>query len=321
MTPPSQTAAPTLTRREATVALAGVAAAAGLGCTPEGSASPSSDSQGDREVAGAVRMPTAFIPHGGGPWPILSLPTLPAGETKALATYMRTISDVPGRNEPRALVVFSAHWEETKVTITTGAKPDLYFDYRGFPPEAYDLKWPAPGEPEIAGRVEDLLRAGGFDTARDADRGFDHGTFIPLLLAYPQAEVPVVQVSLKRGLDPAEHLAMGRALAPLREHGVYILGSGNSFHNLRALFGRDESKALASREFDGWLEHAVTLPPAERAAALARWAEAPGARESHPREEHLIPLMIAAGAAADDAARVAWRGTMAGMALSAHHFG
>ena len=311
----------TLTRREATVALAGVAAAAGLGCTPKGGAEPSPDVEDPNKTGSAARMPTAFIPHGGGPWPVASLPMMPDDETKALAAYMRSIGEVPGRSTPRALVVISAHWEEAKVTINTGAKPDLYFDYRGFPPEAYELKWPAPGDPELAGQIEDLLVAGGFATARNADRGYDHGTFIPLILAYPDAAVPVVQVSLKRGLDPAEHVAMGRALAPLRERGVYILGSGNSFHNLRALFGRQGSAVGASRAFDAWLEQAVTRPAAERGAALARWSEAPGARESHPREEHLIPLMVAAGAAGDDLGRVAWRGTMAGMALSAHHFG
>lgn len=311
----------TLTRREATAALAGVAAAAGLGCTPKDGAAPSSDSGGATKATSSRRMPTAFIPHGGGPWPILSLPMMPADETKALAAYMRTIAEVPGHDRPRALVVISAHWEETKVTINTGAKPALHFDYSGFPSEAYELTWPAPGDPEVAGRVEDLLRAGGLPTATNANRGYDHGTFVPLILAYPKADVPVVQVSLKRGLDPAEHLAMGRALAPLRDEGVYILGSGNSFHNLRALFGRDASSAEASRAFDAWLEQAVTGPAGEREAALARWSEAPGAGLSHPREEHLIPLMVAAGAAGDDAGRVAWRGTMASMALSAHHFG
>lgn len=310
-----------LTRREATVALAGVAAAAGLGCTPKDGASASSHSKDATKGGSAERMPTAFIPHGGGPWPILSLPMMPAQETKALADYMRSIADLPGDRKPRALVVFSAHWEETVVTINTGARPSLYFDYQGFPPESYELTWPAPGDPEVAGEVEDLLRAGGFATSRNTSRGFDHGTFVPLMLAYPNADVPVVQVSLKRGLDPAEHLAMGRALEPLRERGVYILGSGNSFHNLRALFGRDASMVDASKEFDEWLEQTVARSGPERASALSRWAEAPAARASHPREEHLIPLMVAAGAAGDDAARIAWRGTMAGMALSAHHFG
>jgi len=266
------------------------------------------------------RVPTAFIPHGGGPWPILGLDMMPPEETTALADYMRSIARVPAE-KPRALVVVSAHWEAEKVTINTGAEPELYFDYSGFPPESYELTWPAPGDPELAGEIEDLLRAGGLATARNADRGFDHGTFVPMILAYPEADVPVVQVSLKRGLDPAEHLAMGEALAPLRDRGVYILGSGNSFHNLRALFGRDRTHVEAARAFDEWLAQAVARPRAERNAELSRWAEAPGARQSHPREEHLLPLMVVAGAAGEDPGRVAWRGSMAGMALSAHHFG
>lgn len=313
-----------MTRREATAALAGAAAAAGLGCASEGGTptrGSSAQPDGDRKAAGSsTRMPTAFIPHGGGPWPILSLPMMPAEETKALADYMRSIARVPA-TKPRALLVLSAHWEREKVTVNTGAKPDLYFDYSGFPPESYQLKWPAPGDPELAGEVEDLIRAAGLPTARDGERGYDHGTFIPLLLAYPKAEVPVVQVSLKRGLDPDEHLALGRALAPLRDRGVYILGSGNSFHNLRALIGGDRSFEGAAAAFDAWLEQAVTASPAERAAQLAAWSKAPAAQRSHPREEHLIPLMVAAGAAGEDAGRVAWSGTMAGMKLSAHHFG
>lgn len=265
-------------------------------------------------------LPAAFIPHGGGPWPILELPMMPADETRALAEYMRSIAALPPQR-PRALLVISAHWEESVATVNTGAAPGMYYDYGGFPPEAYQLQWPAPGDPELASEVGALLRGAGFRTAYNAERGYDHGTFVPLLLAYPRADVPVVQLSLKRGLDPAEHLAMGRALAPLRQQGVYILGSGNSYHNLRAFFGRDPRSAAASQAFDAWLNQVVTMPAGEREAHLAQWERAPDARLCHPREEHLIPLMVVAGAAGDAQGRVTWSGTMGGKQLSAHHFG
>lgn len=264
-------------------------------------------------------MPTAFVPHGGGPWPVLNLPQLPADETDALAGYMRSIGETPSR--PKALLVISAHWEERVATVNTNPAPGMYYDYGGFPDEAYRLKWPAPGAPELAAEVRALLSKAGFQTAENATRGYDHGTFIPLMLAYPAADIPVVQLSLLRGLDPAQHVAMGRALASLRDQGVYIIGSGNSFHNLRALFAHDPRFTPASKHFDKWLEETVQLPAAERAKRLERWLEAPDARTCHPREEHLIPLMVVAGAAENDVGRVPWSGTMGGLQVSAHHFG
>lgn len=266
-----------------------------------------------------TRTPTAFVPHGGGPWPVLRLPALPDAEAEPLGAYMRSISDVTPA--PSALLVVSAHWEESVPTINTGAAPPMLYDYGGFPEEAYALRWPAPGDPELAADVDGLLRAAGFRTAKNDRRGFDHGTFVPLMLAYPRADVPVVQLSLKQGLDPAEHLAIGRALAPLRDRGVYILGSGNSYHNLPAFFRGGPRDVQASRELDAWLADTIAMPAAERNARLQRWEQAPSARESHPREEHLIPLMVVAGAAESDTGRVQWTGTMGGMQVSAHHFG
>lgn len=166
----------------------------------------------------ATRMPTAFIPHGGGPWPVLRMSRFPEAETHALATYLRSIADVSPT--PSSLLVVSAHWEARVPTINTGAAPPMLYDYGGFPEEAYRLQWPALGDPELAAEVQRSLAGAGFRTETDARRGYDHGTFVPLMLAYPEAKVPVVQLSLVRGLDPAEHLAMGRALAPLRDRGV-----------------------------------------------------------------------------------------------------
>ena len=314
---------PEVTRRQAVLGAVGTAAglaamAAGSGLGGEKRSSTATSDQAGTAKPG--RMPTAFVPHGGGPWPILRLPMLPDDEADALQAYMRSISAVAPR--PRALLVVSAHWEATRPTVNTGPAPGMLFDYYNFPPEAYQFQWPAPGDPELASQVRDLLADAGFDPSEDAERGFDHGTFIPLMLAYPQGDVPVVQLSLLNSLDPEAHVAMGRALAPLRDEGVYILGSGNSFHNLRALF-RDRSTEMvaASDAFDDWLAETVQLVGGEREERLARWAEAPSARPSHPREEHLIPLMVAAGAAGTDPGQVEWSGRMAGFRVSAHHFG
>jgi aromatic ring-opening dioxygenase catalytic subunit (LigB family) len=295
-------------------------AAVGLiGCGNQGEVMTENDPAREPKRATAS-MPTAFIPHGGGPWPVLSMSSMPADETQSLAAYMRSIAAAP-QVRPRALLVISAHWETPTLTVNTGPAPGMYYDYGGFPEAAYQLQWPAPGDPELAAEVRALLDHAGLRCEEDRQRGYDHGTFIPLMLAYPQADVPVVQLSLRRGLDPAEHLAIGQALAPLRKQGVYLLGSGNSFHNLRALFSGDRRLVPASEQFDQWLAEAITAPAAERARLLERWADAPMARDAHPREEHLLPLMVVAGAAGNDLGTVTWTGGMSGFRISAHQFG
>jgi aromatic ring-opening dioxygenase catalytic subunit (LigB family) len=167
--------------------------------------------------------------------------------------------------------------------------------------------------------VQELLGAAGFQTATDAQRGYDHGTFVPLKLTYPDADVPTVQLSLVQGLDPEVHLAMGRALAPLRDEGVLILGSGMSYHNLGEL--RSGGALGASVAFDGWLKDAATADPETRARRLGEWASAPSARRAHPREEHLLPLMVVAGAAGRDTGRVTWSEDWMGARISAFQFG
>jgi aromatic ring-opening dioxygenase catalytic subunit (LigB family) len=218
-----------------------------------------------------------------------------------------------------ALLVVSAHWEAPVPTVMTSAHPPMLYDYYGFPPESYEITWPAPGQPALADHVRELLDAAGFDTAADPSRGYDHGTFVPLKLTYPDADVPTVQLSLKVGLDPAEHIAIGRALAPLRDEGIFIVGSGMTFHNLRAF--RDPRAAAVAATFDGWLRDTMTRDATERNAGLTRWTQAPAARAAHPREEHLLPLMVVAGAALDDRAVVAFNQPFAGLRLSAYHFG
>jgi aromatic ring-opening dioxygenase catalytic subunit (LigB family) len=199
----------------------------------------------------------------------------------------------------------------------------MLYDYYGFPPEMYRIQWPAPGEPQVAARVRALLEAAGFPTAEDPARGFDHGTFVPLKLTFPDADMPTVQLSLHEGLDPREHLKLGRALAPLRDEDVLLVGSGMSYHNLRDFFSAMPRAARDAKSgpFDAWLRETVVADPEARDAALARWDQAPNARAVHPREEHLLPLMVIAGAAGPDRGHVAFTDTFAGFHITAAHFG
>lgn len=264
-----------------------------------------------------TQMPVAFIPHGGGPWPFVDV-GFPKDDVAALAAYLRSVRALPSAT-PRALLVVSGHWEEPVPTVMTSESPPILYDYYGFPPESYTITWPAPGAPWLAARVRELLDVHGMATAEDPARGFDHGTFIPLKLTYPDADVPAIQLSLVESLDPAEHLAIGRALAPLRDEGVFIIGSGMTFHNLRAF--RDPRAIPLAETFDAWLRETMMLDPLERNRRLVKWERAPSARGAHPREEHLIPLMVAAGAAGSDRAAVGYNGTFGGLRLSSYHFG
>ncbi len=264
-----------------------------------------------------TRLPVVFLPHGGGPWPFVDLRIGSKAEQAELAAYLRSIADLP-KVKPKAVLLISAHWEEALPTVLTSARPPMLYDYYGFPPESYEVSWPAPGEPALARRVRELLQNAGMDSAENSERGFDHGTFVPLKLAYPNADMPTLQLSLKHGLDAAEHLALGRALAPLREEGVFIVGSGMTFHNLRA-FGPQSSVAAA--EFDAWLRDTACLPASERDRRLTDWTRAPSARKAHPREEHLLPLMVVAGAAGADLGQLGYRGKILDLAISAYHFG
>ena len=263
------------------------------------------------------RMPVAFVPHGGGPWPFADL-GVPKVEHDALASYLDQLRLLPAV-QPKALLVVSAHWEERVPTVMTAPKPPLLFDYYGFPDATYQLSWPAPGAPAVASRVRELLAAAGFESAEDNQRGFDHGTFVPLMLTYPKADIPTIQLSLKAGLDPREHLALGRALAPLRDEGVFIIGSGMTFHNMRAF--RSRGGGNDADTFDTWLRATTTADSDTRDKGLTEWASAPAARAAHPREEHLLPLMVIAGAAGSDRGVVDYNGTYYGLRLSAYHFG
>lgn len=293
-----------------------VGAAAAAACSRS---TPAQHESEGRSPISATRLPTLYLPHGGGPWPWMKPGDFfEPRESAVLADYLARIPSLLPQ-KPKAMVVVSAHWEAPVPTVMTAARPPIYYDYYGFPADTYAITWPAPGAPDVAARVQALLGAANMKSAEDPKRGFDHGTFVPLKLTYPDADMPTIQLSLREGLDPAEHVAIGRALAPLRDEGILLVGSGMSYHNLRAF--RTRSGATVASEFDAWLQSVVVGEPESRNAELVRWSTAPSARQAHPREEHLLPLMIIAGAAASDRGKVVFSDTFGGARISAVHFG
>lgn len=269
-------------------------------------------------MSDAPRLPTYFISHGGGPWSFM-----PEGRERyaQLEAALQAMAGEVGR-KPEAVLCISGHWEEPAFTVTASPRPPMLYDYYNFPDYTYGISYPAPGSPELAGRVAGLLEPAGFPVAADPERGFDHGTFTPFAVIYPQADVPIVQLSLRHDFDPTAHLAAGKALAPLRDEGTLIVGSGLSYHNLRE-FGGPRAQ-VASAAFDQWLgETLLEAEPAAREGRLAEWSAAPSARAAHPREEHLIPLMVAAGAASGEPATRVYHeaGFMDGLTVSSYRFG
>jgi len=266
-----------------------------------------------------MKFPTLFIPHGGGPCFFMQWTMGPADTWNNMADWLRRLgADIGGR--PEALIVISAHWEEAEFSVTESPRPPLLFDYYGFPEHTYRLTYAAPGSTELAARIRSLLAEAGMTTRGDRERGFDHGVFIPFKLIYPDGDIPIVQLSLKVGLDPEEHIAMGRALEPLRDEGVLIVGSGMSYHNMRG-FG-SPGATQASEAFDAALTEIVCLSsPQTRNESLRAWTSLPHARNAHPREEHLLPLMVAAGVAGHDAGKRIFNDQVMNVAVSAFQFG
>lgn len=242
----------------------------------------------------------------------------PKDTWERMADWLRSLDGTLPRT-PAALLVVSAHWETKTPTVIASESPPLYYDYYGFPAHTYELRWPAPGAPKLAERVTNLLGVAGIASTGETQRGFDHGVFVPLKVAYPEAQIPTVQLSLQEGLDPAQHLAIGRALEPLRDEGVLIVGSGMSYHNMRGLMSG--SGAADSERFDDWLRAVVEGEPAARDEELTDWTKAPAARATHPREEHLLPLMVVAGAAGADRGQRVFRDKVMGAFVSAVRFG
>jgi aromatic ring-opening dioxygenase catalytic subunit (LigB family) len=259
------------------------------------------------------RQPTLFIPHGGGPCFFMDDPN-------GLWTELRDFLEaIPGTLSapPKAILLVSGHWETEGFAFTAHPQPPLIYDYYNFPPHTYELRFDAPGAPSLAARAAGLLENAGLKASLDPERGLDHGVFVPLKVAWPEADVPVVEMSVDLSLDPELHMAAGKALAPLRDDGVLIVGSGMSFHNMQAY--RDPGAMIPSAKFDTWLDQATEAAPPTRNYALAEWDKAPMARYAHPREEHLIPLMVAAGASEASGKRV-FNGNVLGTMISGFRF-
>jgi 4,5-DOPA dioxygenase extradiol len=234
-----------------------------------------------------------YFSHGGGPLPILGDPG-----HRAMVEFMTRLPERLAR--PAAILVISAHWEENMATLLGAAAPPLFYDYYGFPDEAYQVTYPASGSPALADRIVDLLAEKNIPARIDRERGFDHGLFIPLKLMYPRADIPSLQLSLLRGLDPTAHLGLGRALRDLDREDLLVIGSGFSFHNLRAFSWQENGEPDPANDlFQDWLIETCTGPltQEQREQRLIDWVRAPSARYCHPREEHLLPLHVCQGMA------------------------
>jgi 4,5-DOPA dioxygenase extradiol len=235
-----------------------------------------------------------YLSHGGGPMPLLG----DAGHREMIETLTGIAASI---KKPSAIILVSAHWEEKIPKITSGATPDLIYDYYGFPKETYLLTYPCVGEPLLANQMQAALINAGIEVNLDASRGFDHGMFVPLTIMYPDADVPCVQLSLVSNLDPSEHINIGEALQSLAYDNLLVIGSGFSFHNMKAFFAPETAETkLMNTSFEDWLMKTccdTDISEEERKQRLINWTDAPFARYCHPREEHLLPLHICYGLA------------------------
>lgn len=230
-----------------------------------------------------MTLPSLFVAHGA--------PDLPYSPTPARAFTESLGAQFPGL---RAILVVSAHWEARLPTIGTAPAPETIYDFGGFDDRLYSLTYPARTSAPVIAEVAAALEAAGIAHAEDAERGYDHGVWIPLLLGFPKADVPVIQLSLRRGASAAENYAMGQALAPLRDKGVLIVGSGATVHNLRQIAREGTPAPEWARAFDDWIVSGVETGATDRLLGFP--AEPAGARQAHPTPEHLMPLYVALGA-------------------------
>mmetsp|Transcript_21932 Transcript_21932/g.47864 ORF Transcript_21932/g.47864 Transcript_21932/m.47864 type:complete len:312 (+) Transcript_21932:189-1124(+) len=269
-------------------------------------------------------MPSIFVNHGGGPMPVLD-------QQPEVKEFLENYGAKWSGNLPRAVLVVTAHWEADEVTVSSAAGHDLIYDYSGFPRESYELEYFAPGEPTVAEEVLHHLQCAGIKARSDPVRGWDHGVFIPMLCMFPEAEVPIVQMSLVAGQDAKTHWDIGAALKPLREKGVLIVGSGLSFHNFEYFFAFDNQTQQEglhhSSVWKKWLTDVICDPelnPQDRKQKLLNWTSAPSSHNCHPRgeAEHLMPLFVVAGAAQGAAGQEVGKeyGKMLNVAVSQYEF-
>ncbi|CZT50724.1 uncharacterized protein RSE6_11764 [Rhynchosporium secalis] len=249
-----------------------------------------------------TRAPVVAVCHGGGPMPVLGDPGH-AELIMSMSTKVPKILNLGTRQAPRAIVLVTAHWSETQPTISNGKTHKLYYDYGGFPAEAYRLKYPAPGSPKVAEEVFNVLKGAGFQPKLDGERGWDHGVFIPLLLINPKADIPVIQLSVMNSASPKQHFEMGKALAQLRDSNIAILGSGMpTMHNLRAMFSAQGNESNYRKRIQKWSDMLTKttkiVDVEERSKTFEGYREWEGSREAHPigGEEHFLPLVVCAGA-------------------------
>lgn len=262
-----------------------------------------------------TKMPAFFISHGGGPWPWV--PQLREVFTKLEASFHDIVKALP--EKPKAILMISGHWEADQVRVMSSDAPPMEYDYFGFPPETYQIKYASPGAPDLAKHVLGLMEDAGIKAEADPNQGYDHGTFVPAYIMYPEAEVPLIQVSMLNSYDPEAHFAIGRALAPLRDEGVLIIGSGLSYHNMQKM---NAEARVPSAAFDAWLGDAMAKDPAARTSDLLAWEHAPYARECHVKEDHLVPIFVALGAAEDAKATRVYHESnlLGGIAASSYRF-
>ncbi|WP_294303313.1 class III extradiol ring-cleavage dioxygenase [uncultured Sphingomonas sp.] len=235
-----------------------------------------------------MTLPAIFLSHGS---PMILIEPSPARDF--LATLGARFEDV------KAIVVVSAHHDTREAVVTASPQPETIHDFgRGFPQALFDARYPALGDPALAKRIEALVRDAGLPATLDPSRGLDHGAWVPLMLGWPEADVPVVQLSVSSQHPPAWHYAIGRALVPLREEGVLIVGSGSLTHNLRAIFveGRDHDAAVPDwvSQFADWVH--ARAAAGDEAALLDAIDQAPHGRDNHPTPDHLLPFFAAMGA-------------------------